>query len=346
MDREFMAHAMIEADETNGYEKFRQAVISHFTDTTNAILACRICRISLVLPADQTTMSRLIPLYDLMIGEQRNTQRADFYLMAFQKPWNYLSLALVDYRRGDYLKSIEWSQQSLAGDFQIGQTAAAQAILAMAYHQLHQEADARAALNNGRKANAATGGHSFLGAFGKTGSLNTTGDFYFYQLFDGLFGQELLNEASRLIAGGPPPGGGSYAVGRYDLAQLYASGTAGVPKDENEAVKWYHKAVDGGSVLAMNDLAWLLATCQDAQLRDGSNAVVFAEAAVATTNRRNPEYLDTLAAAYAETGQFEKAIAIQKEAIVLITSANTSAYLKSALEAHLKLYQSGKRCRE
>jgi len=104
--------------------------------------------------------------------------------------------------------------------------------------------------------------------------------------------------------------------------------------------------VFGVDAASQNDHAWLLATSLDAQLRNGSNAVVFAEAAVALTNRKNPEYLDTLAAAYAEVGQFEKAIAIQKEAIVLITSANTSAYLKSVLETHLKLYQSGTPCRE
>ncbi len=117
------------------------------------------------------------------------------------------------------------------------------------------------------------------------------------------------------------------------------------------ALDWSRKtvgySVDAGS---QNDHAWLLATSRDAELRDGANAVVFAEAAVATTKRKNAEYLDTLAAAYAEAGQLEKAITIQKEAIVLTTSANssgnTSAYLKSELEAHLKLYQSGTPCRE
>jgi tetratricopeptide (TPR) repeat protein len=107
-------------------------------------------------------------------------------------------------------------------------------------------------------------------------------------------------------------------------------------------VDWCRKhsiyAVDAWS---QNEHAWLLATSWDAQLRDGSNAVVFAEKAVAATNRRNPDYLATLAAAYAEARQFEKAIAIQKEAIPL----TTDVYQGRALEAHLKLYQSGTPCR-
>jgi serine/threonine protein kinase len=98
-------------------------------------------------------------------------------------------------------------------------------------------------------------------------------------------------------------------------------------------------AVDAWS---QNEHAWLLATSPDAQLRDGSNAVVFAGQAVAATHRQNPEYLATLAAAYAESGQFDKAIAVQNEAITL----TTDVYRKTALKVHLKLYQSGRPCRE
>ena len=115
-----------------------------------------------------------------------------------------------------------------------------------------------------------------------------------------------------------------------------------VASEAAAAVDWCRKrsvyAVDAWS---QNDHAWLLATSSDAQLRDGSKAIVFAEQAVAATNRRNPEYLATLAAAYAEVRQFEKAIATQKEAITL----TMDVYRRTALEAHLRLYQSGTPCR-
>ena len=62
----------------------------------------------------------------------------------------------------------------------------------MAYHQLNRDADARAALNNGRKTNEATGGNFCFKAFNK-GSIGSIPD-DFYPLFDGLLGQRLRNE--------------------------------------------------------------------------------------------------------------------------------------------------------
>ena len=58
-----------------------------------------------------------------------------------------------------------------------------------------------------------------------------------------------------------------------------------------------------------------------------AQAVVFAEKAVAATNRKNPAHLDTLAASYAEVGQFEKAVSTEQEAIALLqTEAEKNDY--------------------
>jgi Flp pilus assembly protein TadD len=79
------------------------------------------------------------------------------------------------------------------------------------------------------------------------------------------------------------------------------------------------------------------ATCDDASVRDGAGAVKFAEQAVGKKERKNPAILDTLAAAYAEAGEFEKAVSVQKEAIALLPSGEeTKDFL-----ARLKLYESG-----
>ena len=132
----------------------------------------------------------------------------------------------------------------------------------------------------------------------------------------------------------------NYAQAQYNLGGHYANGK-GIEKDEAEAVKWFRKAAEGGQVTpfnALNALAWILATSPNSEIRDGSNAVVFAEKSVAATNRKTPGDLDTLAAAYAETGQFEKAVSTQQEAIALLqTEAERNDY-KSRLElfeAHL-----------
>jgi arylsulfatase A-like enzyme/Flp pilus assembly protein TadD len=62
-------------------------------------------------------------------------------------------------------------------------------------------------------------------------------------------------------------------------------------------------------------LATVLATSRHDDLRDGASAVVLAERAAALTQRSEPVVLQTLAAAYAEAGMFDKAVAECVEAI-------------------------------
>jgi len=119
-----------------------------------------------------------------------------------------------------------------------------------------------------------------------------------------------------------------------DLGSLYARGR-GVERDTDEALKWYRKAAEAGIPSVQNDFAWMLATSTNASLRNGALALQFAQKAVAATSRRNAAFLDTLAAAHAESGDFEKAAAIQNEAIALLTDANS----KPDYTSRLKLYQ-------
>jgi tetratricopeptide (TPR) repeat protein len=91
----------------------------------------------------------------------------------------------------------------------------------------------------------------------------------------------------------------------------------------------------GDDPRAINRLAWFLATCPEAAIRDGAEAVRLAEKAVAASNRKVPIYLDTLAAAYAEAGQFDKAVAVQKETIAISTSNQARQWYAS----RLKLYE-------
>lgn len=63
-----------------------------------------------------------------------------------------------------------------------------------------------------------------------------------------------------------------------------------------------------------NNLAWLLATCPDDHLRDGSEAVRLAERACELTRGRVVNCIGTLAAAYAEAGDFSEAVATAERA--------------------------------
>src|SRR5262245_4966271 len=65
----------------------------------------------------------------------------------------------------------------------------------------------------------------------------------------------------------------------------------------------------------LDELAWLLATYPDSQTRDGTEAVRLAERACALTERRIPAFLDTLAAAYAEGGDFPRAMSPAEAAL-------------------------------
>jgi tetratricopeptide (TPR) repeat protein len=86
-----------------------------------------------------------------------------------------------------------------------------------------------------------------------------------------------------------------------------------------EAIQDYNVAVrlksDDDGIL--NNFAWVLATSPDEKLRDGRRAVELATKACEVTQYKKPHILSTLAAAHAETGDFETAIKWSTEAVKL-----------------------------
>jgi tetratricopeptide (TPR) repeat protein len=72
---------------------------------------------------------------------------------------------------------------------------------------------------------------------------------------------------------------------------------------------------DDRDVETLNNLAWLLSTCPDENVRNGRRAVTLAEKVAELTERKNGSYLDTLAAAYAETRRFDDAVRVEQEAL-------------------------------
>ena len=109
-----------------------------------------------------------------------------------------------------------------------------------------------------------------------------------------------------------------------------------------EKVDVLRAAAEKDDVSALNELAWLFATCSDSALRDGRSAVRFAEKALAKSKAKDWSALDTLAAAYAEAGEFAKAASAQREAIGLCQDEKT----KNDLGTRLKLYESNTPYRE
>jgi Flp pilus assembly protein TadD len=87
-----------------------------------------------------------------------------------------------------------------------------------------------------------------------------------------------------------------------------------------------------------NNLAWVLATSSDASIRHGTRAVDFALQAVALSGGREPQFLRTLAAAYAETGRFSEAIATAQQAAA-IANMQGKSQLAHKLGGDLVLYR-------
>jgi tetratricopeptide (TPR) repeat protein len=93
----------------------------------------------------------------------------------------------------------------------------------------------------------------------------------------------------------------------------------------------------------MADLAWLLATCPEEKFRDGTKAVEMAENAV--RHRITPQTLDALAAAYAEAGDFERAVEVQEAALYLLTH-DWESVQNEEFKNRLETYQAEKPWRE
>ncbi len=90
---------------------------------------------------------------------------------------------------------------------------------------------------------------------------------------------------------------------------------------------------------AQNSLAWSYATDLNPELRNGPEALRLALDCVEITHHAHPGYLDTLAAAYAECGQFQAAIETEKEVLAM---PMIPAEVASDCTTRLKLYESGK----
>lgn len=100
-----------------------------------------------------------------------------------------------------------------------------------------------------------------------------------------------------------------------------------------EGLKLLERAANLDEPNAMNALAWTRATCTDAKVRNAGEAVRWAEKA-AQQMPNDAAVVDTLAAAYAEAGRWDEALATQKKAISLLP-ADASESSRQSLANHL-----------
>jgi len=108
------------------------------------------------------------------------------------------------------------------------------------------------------------------------------------------------------------------------------------------ALYWFERAASRGHSGGENNAAWILATSRYDRIRNGTLAVHLAQRAVAQDE--SPGTLDTLAAAYGENGDYDRAIDIQRRAIDALSSETES--LRAELMGRLSAYEAGKPWRE
>jgi hypothetical protein len=91
--------------------------------------------------------------------------------------------------------------------------------------------------------------------------------------------------------------------------------------------------------LALNNLAWILATHRDKNLRVQPRVVEMAEHAVMSGNEAQPSYLDTLAVAYAAAARFDKAAKTTEKALAILRESDSDHDLEAKLAKRLLLFQ-------
>jgi hypothetical protein len=115
--------------------------------------------------------------------------------------------------------------------------------------------------------------------------------------------------------------------GRYHAGGQYSNAVATL----QQAI-----LIDSKDDWSYNQLAWIEATCSDASVRNGEAAVTAATKACELTEWKNWQFIDTLAAACAEAGDFKHAIQYQERA--LHTGHPTDSEQK-VMRERLSIYQ-------
>ena len=112
----------------------------------------------------------------------------------------------------------------------------------------------------------------------------------------------------------------------YSHLEKYSEGL----EDYKHAVQLNPKSMD-----AQNSLAWLYATCPDASMRNGKEAVRLAVNVCELSHWKHWQFIDTLAAGYAESDDFNEALKYEKQALEMI---DASDQLRAGVTNRLDLF--------
>lgn len=127
------------------------------------------------------------------------------------------------------------------------------------------------------------------------------------------------------------------------LGNLHARGI-GTERSPRQAVRWYKQAVAQapGDPNIVNEVAWTLAVSEQQDLRRARYARNIMDRLMETSEeaRQRPEYLDTWAATYAATGDFDRAVVLQQRAVDTAAAGEYEEVMQ-ILRDHLDAFSAG-----
>jgi serine/threonine protein kinase len=134
------------------YDKFCETAISLFGSSTNPVAAERMVKICLLEPKDSKGLERLNPAFELAARTFLNVDTNADYEQAFHSAWGSVSLALMEYRRGNFSESLFWCRHSMSyPSGNLPRTATVHAIKSMVAQRLGNKQDAAGELALGRE---------------------------------------------------------------------------------------------------------------------------------------------------------------------------------------------------
>ena len=183
------AATLSQAGDKVRYDALRRTVIERFKRTTNLIVAEQVVKSALLMPASQEVLSELEPLATLLkraidAGDESFANNSD------RLAWTEFSLALLDFRRGDYAVAGGWATRyDAARGKNLSRDASVDCLMAMIAWKSGRREEAVTRLQAGKKAVDA--------AFARKMELGNANSFW----FDWVNARILCREAICLIEG-------------------------------------------------------------------------------------------------------------------------------------------------
>jgi serine/threonine protein kinase len=137
---------LLETGDAAGYEQFRQSAMAHYTGTTNPVPAERVVKVSLLAPPDAKLLAALAPLAETASNSLAGASSQDGWQESLAA-WRSFSLALMEYRRGNFGGVEYWYQRSVGYENKTDvRTVTFQIVLAMTHCRTGKLDEARSEL--------------------------------------------------------------------------------------------------------------------------------------------------------------------------------------------------------